>query len=237
MSVLLDRWRRDIDPPLPGRVVVAPSARAYVVAATAKRIGRPVLVVVAGEREADDLVEDVAIFTDDVLPLPAWETLPFEHVSPNIVTMAARVEARHRLTLDEPLVVVASVRAVIQRLSPTQIDPLELRRGDQYEFSDLVASFVNLGYTRVDRAEARGEMAVRGGIIDIFPPNAEGPYRFDFWGDSLEEIRSYSAASQRSEDEIDAVAVYPAREVIIDADLANRAKDLQIGRASCRERV
>jgi transcription-repair coupling factor (superfamily II helicase) len=226
LSVLLDRWRRDLDPPLPGRVVVAPSARAYVVAATTKRLDRPVLVVVAGEREADDLVEDVAIFTDDVLQLPAWETLPFEHVSPNIVTMAARVEARHRLTLDEPLVVVASVRAVIQRLSPTRVDPLLLRQGEQYEFSSLVSTFVDLGYSRVDRAEARGEMAVRGGIIDVFPPNSEGPFRLEFWGDSLEEIRSYSAASQRSEDEIDAVAVYPAREVIIDSDLAGRASGL-----------
>jgi transcription-repair coupling factor (superfamily II helicase) len=226
LSVLLDRWRRDLDPPIPGRVVVAPSARAYVVAAAAKRLGRPVLVVVAGEREADDLVEDVAIFTEDVLQLPAWETLPFEHVSPNIVTMAARVEARHRLTLDDPLVVVASVRAVIQRLSPTRVDPLFLSQGEQYDFSDLVSTFVTLGYTRVDRAEARGEMAVRGGIIDLFPPNAGGPYRFDFWGDSLEEIRSYSAASQRSEDPIDALAVYPAREVIIDDELADRASSL-----------
>jgi transcription-repair coupling factor (superfamily II helicase) len=207
-------------------VVVAPSARAYVAAATAKRLGKPVLVVVAGEREAEDLVEDVAIFMDAVLQLPAWETLPFEHVSPNIVTMGARVEARHRLALDEPLVVVASVRAVIQRLSPTRVDPLELKRGDEHDFSGLVAEFVNLGYTRVDRAEARGDMAVRGGIIDVFPPNAEGPYRLDFWGDNLDEIRTYSAASQRSEDAIESVSIYPAREVIIDTDLANRASDL-----------
>jgi len=226
LSVLLDRWRRDLDPPLPGRVVVAPPARAYVVAVMAKRLGKPVLVVVAGEREAEDLVEDVAIFTDDVLQLPAWETLPFEHVSPNIVTMAARVEARHRLALDEPLVVVASVRAVIQRLSPTRIEPLMLRRGSRYDFSDLVANLVDLGYARVDRAEARGDMAVRGGIVDVFPPTADGPFRLDFWGDDLEEIRSYSASSQRSEDVVDAIAVYPAREVIIDDDLAGRANEL-----------
>ena len=226
LSVLLDRWRRDLDPPLPGRVVVAPSARAYVVAAMAKRLGRPLLVVVAGEREAEDLVEDVAIFTGDVLQLPAWETLPFEHVSPNVVTMAARVEARHRLTMDAPLVVVASVRAVIQRLSPTSVEPFVLRQGDQYDFSDLVAALVGLGYTRVDRAEARGDLAVRGGIIDVFPPNADGPFRFDFWGDNLDEIRSYSASSQRSEVAIDSVAIYPAREVIIDSAMADRANEL-----------
>ena len=143
----------------------------------AKRLGRPLLVVVAGEREAEDLVEDVAIFTGDVLQLPAWETLPFEHVSPNVVTMAARVEARHRLTMDAPLVVVASVRAVIQRLSPTSVEPFVLRQGDQYDFSDLVAALVGLGYTRVDRAEARGDLAVRGGIVDVFPPYQQAQVR------------------------------------------------------------
>ena len=184
------------------------------------------LAVVAGEREAEDLVEDVALFTEDVLQLPAWETLPFEHVSPNIVTMAARVEARHRLSLDAPLVVVASVRAVVQRLSPTPVVPVVLRHGVQYDFSDLVSRFVNIGYSRVDRAEARGDVAVRGGIIDVFPPNADDPFRFDFYGDRLEEIRTYSASSQRSQDAIESVEVHPAREVIIDARLADRATEL-----------
>jgi transcription-repair coupling factor (superfamily II helicase) len=228
LSVLLDRWRRDLDPPLPGRVVVAPSARAYVAAATAERLGRAVLVVVAGEREAEDLVEDVAIFTEDVLQLPAWETLPFEHVSPNVVTMAARVEARHRLTLDGPLVVVASVRAVIQRLSPTPVDPLVLSQGEEHDFSELVSNLVGIGYTRVDRAEGRGDVAVRGGIIDVFPPNADDPFRLDFWGDSLEEIRTFSATSQRSEDAVESISIYPARELIIDSGVAERASELLV---------
>jgi transcription-repair coupling factor (superfamily II helicase) len=228
LSVLLDRWRRDLDPPLPGRVVVAPSARAYVVAAMAKRLGRPVLAIVAGEREAEDLVEDISIFTDDVIQLPAWETLPFEHVSPNVVTMATRVEARHLLTQAQPVVVVASVRAVIQRLSPTSVMPLILSKGENYDFSGTVADLVERGYTRVDRAEARGEMAVRGGIIDVFPPTADSPYRLDFWGDRLDEIRSYSAASQRSEEAVDVVSIYPAREMLLDSESAERARELLV---------
>jgi len=226
LSVLLDRWRRDLDPPLPGRVVVAPSARAYVVAATAKRLARPVLAIVAGEREAEDLVEDISIFSDDVIQLPAWETLPFEHVSPNVVTMAARVEARHRLTQDAPLVVVASVRAAIQRLSPTPVEPLVLQQGKIYDFSETVAKLVRLGYSRVDRAESRGDVAVRGGLIDVFPPTADNPYRLDFWGDRLDEIRSYSAVSQRSEDALETISIHPAREMILDSDLAERARGL-----------
>jgi len=201
LSVLLDRWRRDLDPPLPGAIV-------------------------AGEREAEDLVEDISIFSDDVIQLPAWETLPFEHVSPNVVTMAARVEARHRLTQDAPLVVVASVRAAIQRLSPTPVEPLVLQQGKIYDFSETVAKLVRLGYSRVDRAESRGDVAVRGGLIDVFPPTADNPYRLDFWGDRLDEIRSYSAVSQRSEDALETISIHPAREMILDSDLAERARGL-----------
>ncbi|MDK1017093.1 MAG: transcription-repair coupling factor [Actinomycetota bacterium] len=226
LSVLLDRWRRDLDPPLPGRVVVAPSARAYIAAATAKRLGRPLLVVVAGDREAEDLTEDVSIFTDDVIQLPAWETLPFEHVSPNVVTMATRLEARYRLAREAPVVVVASVRAVTQRLSPTRVAPLTLRQGESYDFTETVSNLVYLGYKRVERAEARGDVAVRGGIVDVFPPNADDPFRLDFWGDTLDEIRTYSPVSQRSDDIHESVAIFPARELIIDENVQARAREL-----------
>lgn len=226
LSVLLEQWSRDLDVPLPGRIVVAPPARAFVVAATAKRLDRPILVVVSGEREAEDLVEDVSLFTDDVVHLPAWETLPFEHVSPNVVTMAARVEARYRLAQPNPVVVVASVRAVVQRLSPTPVEPLSFVKGESYEFSEVSTGLIERGYTRVDRAETRGDMAVRGGIIDVFPPTADHPFRLDFWDNVLDEIRSYSAVTQRSDESLESVLVHPAREMIVDATMAQRASEL-----------
>lgn len=226
LSVLLETWRRDLDVSIPCRVVVAPPARAFILAATARRLDAPVLAIVPGEREAEDLVEDVSLFTDDVLHLPAWETLPFEHVSPNVTTMATRVEARHRLTQPGGVVVVASVRAVIQRLSPTPVEPLVFEKGGSYGFSGTVEALVGLGYSRVDRAEARGDMAVRGGIIDVFPPTANQPFRLDFWDDTLDEIRSYSAATQRSDEERESVTIHPAREMIIDEDISMRAREL-----------
>ena len=106
LAAALERWHRELDPPLPGRHVVPPSARAIVLSAMARRLDQPVLAIVAGEREAEDLVEDVALFHSRALHLPAWETLPFEHVSPNIVTMGARIRARHALAGPEPVVVV-----------------------------------------------------------------------------------------------------------------------------------
>ena len=111
LAALVAAWTKDLDPTIPGRSIVPPNARAFILAATASRRDEPLLAIVPGEREAEDLVDDIGIFLDEVLHLPAWETLPFEHVSPNVVTMAKRIEARHRLGQPGAAVVVASVRA------------------------------------------------------------------------------------------------------------------------------
>ncbi|HZI38624.1 MAG TPA: hypothetical protein VFF24_09990, partial [Acidimicrobiia bacterium] len=108
LAALVERLRPDDLPPLPGRWAVGTGGRAFAIAALAARQDRPVLVVTPGEREAEELTEDLELFCDEVLLLPAWETLPFEHVSPNAQTMAMRAQARHRLAEGRPgLVVVA----------------------------------------------------------------------------------------------------------------------------------
>ncbi len=187
----------------------------------------PVLAIVAGEREAEQLAEDVALFTSDVIQLPAWETLPFEHVSPNVVTMARRVQARNALAGNRVCIVVASVRAVTQRVSPTTTQPLTFDRNEAYDLDEVVGCLAERGYRRTDRAEARGDFAVRGGIVDVFPPNADLPVRFDFLGDTLEEIRTYSPSSQRSDAKLDTVDIFPAREVLLDTNVMARASELR----------
>jgi len=226
LAPLLRRWHPDLDPQIPGRHVVPPPLRPLLLAALAGRSERPVLAIVSGERAAEELAEDVALFTVDVHHLPAWETLPFEHVSPNIVTMARRIEARHHLASGDPGVVVASVRATAQRVSPSPVAPLAVTTGVSHDFDTLVGRLAGSGYTRTDRVEARGEFAIRGGIIDVYPAHAGHPVRLDFWGDEIEAIRAFSVATQRSDDELAEVAIFPAREVLVDDAMANTARTL-----------
>ena len=142
LTSVLERFGRDLLPPIPGRYVIAPALRAVVLSGIAERTGRSILAVVPGEREAENLAEDVALFFGSSHYLPAWETLPFEHVSPSIATMADRIVARHALSGSSTTIVVSSVRAAIQRLSPTRVAPMHLACGVETPFDDVVAGEV-----------------------------------------------------------------------------------------------
>ncbi len=185
------------------------------------------LAVVPTERDASELADDLRLFLGDVFHLPAWETLPFEHVSPNASTMAERAEARAALARDQQgTVVVASVRSATQRLSPSSADPVSLSVGDDVDFDGFLGDLIERGYHRVDRVEQRGELAVRGGIVDVFGASAADPVRVEFWGDTVESIRQFNASTQRSLDAMELVVFPPAREFRIDADVRTTAQQL-----------
>ena len=141
--------------------------------------------------------------------------------------MADRVAARHAIAGNEPVVVVASVRAAMQRVSPTSVVPITLGIGTPTEgFDAVVDRLVALGYERTGRVERHGEFAVRGGIIDVFPVQAVHPVRLDFFGDDIEEIRQFSVGTQRSEGSETELEIYPAGELLIDDELRDRAAEL-----------
>ncbi len=172
--------------------------------------GRPVLAVTATGREAEDLLAALQCLLppDRVALYPSWETLPHEKLSPRADTVGQRLAVLRRLahpSADDPTtgplsVVVAPIRSVLQPQAPGLGDllPVELRPGDDAELDDVVARLAAIAYARVDLVEKRGEFAVRGGILDVFPPTEEHPVRVEFFGDTVEEIRYFKVADQRS---------------------------------------
>ncbi len=226
LAPLLSGWRSAPLPELDSTWAVAPGGRAFAIAGLFENLGATLLVVMPGESEAEELVDDLRLFTSSVAFAPAWETLPFEHVSPNISTMAMRAEALHLLGEDEPSIVVSSVRGAIQRLSTSDTSPVELAPGEECDIDALARGLARIGYHRTDRVEARGEFAVRGGIVDVFPAQGSHPVRLDFWGDEIEEIREFAVSSQRSMGSVKKLVAYPAREVRPDSDLRMAASEL-----------
>ncbi len=224
---LVRRWPAAVRPGPGDRLVVPPALRAVATAGIAARLDRPLVAVVPGERVAEELADDLALFSDDVLLLPAWGTLPFEHVSPNVATMAHRNEARHRLGAGTPgTIVVGSVRAVTQRLGVSSPAPIVITAGTEEPFEALVERLAAAGYHHTDRVEARGEFAVRGGIVDLFPAQGEVPCRIEFWGDEVDGIRRFAVGSQRSVEEVAEVVAFPARELRPDPTVRARAAEL-----------
>ncbi|GAA1086429.1 MAG: transcription-repair coupling factor [Nocardiopsis sp. BM-2018] len=195
--------------------LVAPAAlRPFMVGALAADapVGahRPVLAVTATEREAADLTDALGSLLpeDSVALFPAWETLPHERLSPRSDTVGQRLAVLRRLAHPDPAdplttplrVVVAPVRSVLQPLVAGlgDLEPVRIRPGDEVELEAVVSALANTGYARVDLVEKRGDMAVRGGILDVFPPTEEHPLRLEFWGDTVEDIRYFQVADQRS---------------------------------------
>ncbi len=138
---------------------------------------------------------------------PAWETLPHERLSPRSDTVGRRLAVLRRLAhpgddvSNGPVkVVVAPVRSVLQPQVKglADLEPVELTVGDEVELDDVVRRLAAAAYHRVDLVEKRGEFAVRGGIVDVFPPTEEHPLRVEFFGDEVEEVRSFSVADQRT---------------------------------------
>src|SRR3954453_18714835 len=218
-----------------------PGMRPFLIAALAARADRPVLAVTARGREAEDLVDALQSLlpADAVVDYPAWETLPHERLSPRADTVGRRLAVLRRLRHPRPddpasgpvSVVVAPVRSVLQPQGPGlgDLEPLELRVGDEADFDDVVRRLAGIAYTRVDMVERRGEFAVRGGILDVFPPTEEHPLRVEFWGDSVEEVRWFKVADQRSL-EINEHGLWapPCRELLLTDEVRERARALAV---------
>ncbi|MFI8370466.1 transcription-repair coupling factor [Streptomyces sp. NPDC085466] len=215
------------------------AARPFAVAALARDAGRPVLAVTATGREAEDLAAALRslLDPDTVAEYPSWETLPHERLSPRSDTVGRRLAVLRRLahpSPDDPAagpvsVVVAPIRSVLQPQVKGlgDLEPVALRTGRTADLNDVVEGLAAAAYSRVELVEKRGEFAVRGGILDVFPPTEEHPLRIEFWGDDVEEIRYFKVADQRSLEVAEhGLWAPPCRELLLTAEVRARAAAL-----------
>jgi transcription-repair coupling factor (superfamily II helicase) len=203
---------------------------------------RPLVVVTATGREADELAAGLRSYlpedrADDVAVLPAWETLPHERLSPRADTVAKRIAVFRRLAhpaeghgQDGPIrLLVMPVRALLQPVVEGlgELEPVQLDIGTTTDLTDVAERLTAAAYTRVDMVERRGEYAVRGGILDVFPPTEDHPLRCEFWGDEVTEIRWFAVADQRSLEIAErGLWAPPCREILLDDAVRARAAEL-----------
>lgn len=213
-------------------MTAAPSIYPFLAASVATRT--PLLLVTATGREASDLAASLRDFLhpSTVAVFPAWETLPHERLSPRSDTVGERLSILRRLAHPEEgevRVVVAPIRAVLQPLvrGLGELEQVKVMSGDEITLDALVRELVAAAYTRTELVERRGEFAIRGGIVDVFPPTEEHPVRIEFWGDRVEEIRYFKVADQRSlEVAENGLIAPPCRELLLTEEVRKRAKSL-----------
>ncbi|MCP8882065.1 transcription-repair coupling factor [Devosia sp. XJ19-1] len=161
-----------------------------------------------------------------IVTLPAWDCLPYDRVSPNTVTIAARMNALAALTSGaRGAVVLTAVNALIQKLPPRDlVETMSFSAavGRIVDSNKLIAWAANNGYLRVPTVRESGEFAVRGGLVDLFPAGSEAPLRFDFFGSQLESIRTFDADSQRTTGTLKRVDLTPMSEVVLNEETIRR---------------
>jgi transcription-repair coupling factor (superfamily II helicase) len=226
-----------------GDLIAPPSLRPVLVAALTDhadtQAGRFILAVTATAREAEDLTAALTSLLppETVGYFPAWETLPHERLSPRSDTSGHRLAVLRRLAHPDPadprtgplLVVTAPVRSLLQPMPGGLGDlvPVSLAPGQEADLEEIVTRLVEIGYARTELVEKRGELAVRGGILDVFPPTEEHPLRVDFWGDEVEEIRYFKVTDQRSlQIAPDGLWAPPCRELLLTPGVRAKAKEL-----------
>ncbi|HUG84140.1 MAG TPA: hypothetical protein VMM13_06225, partial [Euzebya sp.] len=241
LAGLLSRAGEDFDDlSYAGDVTVSPPLRPFVIAHLARR--RPLLVVTPTLADAEALADDVAAFVPDgtVEVFPPWETLPHERLSPQPSTVGRRLRVLDRLRDageeeddrpdgDQPLqIVIAPVRAVLQPMDPrlTERTPLRITSGWAGGLTGLTEQLAALGYTRGSMVTQRGEFAQRGGLVDVFGTTDDHPVRIEFWGDDVDEIRTFSVSDQRALETLDAITIHAARELVLDTETRETARKL-----------
>ncbi len=194
------------------------SARAWLIAHLHHQF-RSITVVCKDRKSAEDLVSDLTFFAGSTLirQLPAWDTLPFESVSPQNIVSAQRLRTLSNARSNQPAITVVAADALAQRvLPPSIIDQLRfnIQAGDTYPRDTLIQRLDSCGFRRVSLVEEIGEIAVRGGVIDFFPSTLSQPVRLEFLDNIVETIKSFDTGSQRSTESLSVVDVLPVGEFV-----------------------
>jgi transcription-repair coupling factor (superfamily II helicase) len=218
-----------------GDVVRLPlPAAAWVGELLARDLGRPILVLVPREADALTWMEAARLFgrEEGVVYFPAPSLTPYQEAETSLLVRAQESVALDCVASGRLTTVVATPRALFRRLPTPEAfrgAALDVRPGEDHPIEALVAHLVRYGFRRTDLVYEVGDFAVRGGIVDLFPPGEETPIRLDLFGDTVESIRWFDPQSQRSEDTLDSIRILPLALFPVGAGEAGRLADLLSG--------
>jgi transcription-repair coupling factor (superfamily II helicase) len=209
---------------------LTPTAKALLLVLLQKAAGRPFIVVVFDNRTAEELVPVLQAFheliggndPDSVVSLPTRDVLPFQNLSPHPEIQEERAVALWKIATGAVSILVSPIAATALRLRSAEYYAdlaRMIRRGETLDTEPLLRHLNTVGYAATDVVEMPGEYAIRGGILDVYSPEADRPLRIEFFGDEVESIRKFDPATQRSSTPVDEALLLPLTETPINDDL------------------
>jgi len=216
-----------------GRIGVtglSPAAKALIAVLLRRAVERPLIIVVADNRVAEELVPVLRAFCelttaadpDSIVSLPARDVLPFQNLSPHPEIQEERATALWKIATGRTSIVISPVAAtaILLRSADYYAELARiLRRGESFDLEPLLQHLNTVGYTSTDVVEMPGQYAVRGGILDVYSPEADRPVRIEFFGDEVESMRKFDPASQRSSNPVDEALLLPLTETPVTEEL------------------
>jgi len=198
------------------------SAQALVIAGMFSKSSRSSLILTSDNGEAERIANDISFFLgrgEGVIYLPQWEILPYEPLSPHVDIASARRNALQRLLEAKngsaPVICVTTIASLMQKCPPTEVagsGSFTIKKGEEVDVDRLKSFLVSAGYFFNDPVDEAGCFAFRGGILDIFPPSSQHPFRIELFGDEVDSIRSFDLDTQRSIEWQNSVEIPPLKE-------------------------
>ena len=190
---------------------------------------KSILILTYNEIQAKQLYEDLSYYNEDVVFFPKKEIVTYDYIAESKDLPYERIEALNKIVSKKKQIVITTIEAAIQKLPAKKSlhkNELKIKVGESYNLEEIKKKLVNLGYSRYDLIEGRGQFSVRGGIVDIAVNNKTG-IRVEFWGDEVDSIREFSISSQRSISEQKQATIYPAHEYILEQDTEKVCKKIK----------
>ena len=199
---------------------------------------KSILILTYNEIQAKQLYEDLSYYNEDVVFFPKKEIVTYDYIAESKDLPYERIEALNKIVSKKKQIVITTIEAAIQKLPAKKSlykNELKIKVGESYNLEEIKKKLVNLGYSRYDLIEGRGQFSVRGGIVDIAVNNKTG-IRVEFWGDEIDSIREFSISSQRSIGEQKQATIYPAHEYILEQDIEKVCKKIKENNKNINQR-
>ena len=202
---------------------------AQIIEATAEFSKKPICIITYNEIQAKQIIENLKYFSDKIVYFPKKEIVTYDYVAESKNLPYERIEALNQIIRKRNLIVVTTIESLMQKIPAKDVlykNVLDFKVGDIYKIEDLKQKLVDLGYTRYDLIDGRGEFSIRGGIVDISINHLQG-VRIEFWGDEIDSIRLFNIVSQRSTENVEKFTIYPAHEYVLETELENVTKKIK----------